>query len=322
VANAVNACGPSATLETILAEIINTANTNHYDKAIDSIYNSSRIGGSLTHHIVDGRHDILGAFEAAKDAYPDDRLSQEILGTANHLYKDLFSKMGLPLSSMPPEQYREFSKWVSDVSGVSKRWIADMMQVNGVELFAATISATAVLFGLKHLDAMQLIEMGASLGIGGIVAGNPLSLICGTLSLVLAWRIKKSGQNWSEAILVFGRGLAATGAAMAVGSMLLGFASAGIIQAVIATAIIAMTGLTVRRFMGRNQPAPEKVEPLSPEIIRNACMKNLPSGERNSNSIVAEYFDKDFADEYSRWNSDDIIAKAFGPEFAAKYRSA
>ena len=43
-----------------------------YDKAIDAAYNSTRVGGSWYHHIVDGQHDILGAFRAVQDVSADD----------------------------------------------------------------------------------------------------------------------------------------------------------------------------------------------------------------------------------------------------------
>ncbi len=48
-----------------LAAAINTPNSTVYDKAIDSVYLSTHTGGSQLHHLVDGQHDIFGAFEAA-----------------------------------------------------------------------------------------------------------------------------------------------------------------------------------------------------------------------------------------------------------------
>ena len=47
-----------------LAEWINTANTTAYDKAIDSVYLSTHVGGSQLHHLLDGQHDIFGAFDS------------------------------------------------------------------------------------------------------------------------------------------------------------------------------------------------------------------------------------------------------------------
>jgi hypothetical protein len=300
VSNAIEACGPGASMETILAHLINTPNSTIYDKAIDAVYNNTRIGGSLTHHIVDGHHGFIGALESASSALPNDTLPQEVCGTAVHLYKDLFSKMGLPLTSMTPDEYHGFSGWLSSTYGVSKSWVADLMQVNGMELFAAALSAAAIYFGVNHIDALQLFEIAGSLAIGGLIAGNPLSIICGALSLVLAWRIKKSGQSWSPAMLAFGRGLAATGAALALGSVLAGFAATGVIPAIITAGLVVVTGLAVRRFMGKPLPKIETSAVLSAELIRAACLKNLPPEEPESKKIIAEWLGQEFAEEYSR----------------------
>lgn len=77
-----------------LAATINTPNSTVYDKAIDSVYLSTHTGGSQLHHLVDGQHDIFGAFEAAARALPGDSLWQEVMGAAQHLGKDLFSVSG------------------------------------------------------------------------------------------------------------------------------------------------------------------------------------------------------------------------------------
>lgn len=52
-----------------------------YDKAMDSVYNATGIGGSL-HRQFDGGHTIIGAFRAARDAAPNDSILQELVGTS------------------------------------------------------------------------------------------------------------------------------------------------------------------------------------------------------------------------------------------------
>jgi len=69
-----------AVVEDWLAGAINTPNTTLYDKAIDSVYLAEGTGGSKLHHLVDGQHDLFGAFEAAKDAASDDSFWQEVFG--------------------------------------------------------------------------------------------------------------------------------------------------------------------------------------------------------------------------------------------------
>ena len=106
LADPVLGSGSGHSLAQQLAGFINTPNTTVYDKAIDSVYLSTHTGGSQLHHLVDGQHDIFGAFEAAARALPDDSTWQEVMGTAYHLGKDLFAVSGLPVVSLRPEQFQ------------------------------------------------------------------------------------------------------------------------------------------------------------------------------------------------------------------------
>jgi len=55
---------PGHALSQWLADRFNH-NFDAYDKAIDSVYNATSVGGSRYHHLVDGQHDVWGAFQSA-----------------------------------------------------------------------------------------------------------------------------------------------------------------------------------------------------------------------------------------------------------------
>ena len=75
-----------------------------YDKAMDSVYNATRIGGSL-HRQFDGGHTIIGAFRAARDAAPNDNILQELVGTSKGLLKDSVTPRGLPFVTWDQKIY-------------------------------------------------------------------------------------------------------------------------------------------------------------------------------------------------------------------------
>ena len=240
-----------ALLETFLAHAINTANTTVYDKAIDSVFLTAGTGGSRLHHLVDGQHDLFGAFIAAKGASADDSLAQEIFGTAAHLSKDLFSKMGLPVFSIEADAYRSGSSWVQDNLGISKEWQADLLQINGSELFCGMISAACVVMGVKRADSAALIEMGASSGLSSIVAANPIAMAAASIALVLAWQQRgtTSGGRAMERAAV---GAGGTGVAMLAGSVLAGFASLGAVPLAISFLLTLVVGIAARQLIARH----------------------------------------------------------------------
>lgn len=169
-------------------------NSNVYDKAIDAVYNQTHVGGSSLHHIVDGQHTFWGAFKAAHDALPDDKLSQEIGGAAEHLARDMCSKSGInPVLNMDIETYRTISSYFKDTFGVSKHWFSDMLTFNAPEAAGAGLATIPLVLGWNKLGVEKLSEMSSSLGIAASVSANPL---LGIVTLVSAGRaISKMGRE-------------------------------------------------------------------------------------------------------------------------------
>lgn len=233
-----------------LADLINTPNTTVYDKAIDSVYLESHVGGSSLHHLVDGQHDLIGAFEAAKTALPDDSLHQEILGTAQHLTKDVFSVSGLPFLSISPDAYQVSSHWVRDHLGIPLRWQGDLLQVNAMELLGGSISAVGMVLGLKKKDLQILGEVAASSGLIGILSANPLCMVTAIVSLGFGVRYHRKGGSGS---IVHGalQGGVASGTVLAVNSVLGPVVGVGLAPAIFTLSVSLAVGILVRRFISR-----------------------------------------------------------------------
>lgn len=251
--------GSGHSLSQQLAEFINTPNTTMYDKAIDSVYLNTHTGGSQLHHLVDGQHDIFGAFEAAAKALPNDSTWQEVMGTAQHLGKDLFSVSGLPVVSLEPEQYQSATLWLNEHLNVPKSWLGDLLQINGLELFSGILSVAAVVIGCKQADMQQLAELSAASGLAGVLSANPIGLCAAVIALVMAWKHRSSSSDLGRSMLVGG---GAAGAAMAAGGAFaaLGLGSA-LFPALGGVLLSVVVGIYTRRFLANKiyaKSAPEE----------------------------------------------------------------
>ena len=246
-AQAWSATTSAKSVEQWLASAINTANTTPYDKAIDSVYLNSHIGGAQLHHLLDGQHDVIGAFQAASDALPDDSVFSEIFGTATHLLKDLFSVSGLPIVSLDSNTYKQGSTWVSEHLGISKSWQGDLLQINALELLVGSLSIASSIFALKKGDKELLSEIGASSLISGIGSANPIALVASVVAI--AYTIKSKSNN-SDFLRGFCKGAGGTGSVLAMGTICAPFVS-GVISSILLLVISIILASLVRNFIAR-----------------------------------------------------------------------
>ena len=244
-AQAWNATTSSKCVEQWLASAINTANTTPYDKAIDSVYLDSHIGGAQLHHLLDGQHDIIGAFRAASDKLPDDSLFSEIFGTASHLLKDLFSVSGLPIVSIDPDTYRQGSEWVSEHLGISKSWQGDLLQINALELLGGSLCMASSIFALKQGDKKLLSEIGASSLITGIGSANPIALVASVVAIAYSIKSKSKDNDLLEGIC---KGIGGTGTVLVMGTICTPFVS-GVIGSILLLVISIILASLVRNFI-------------------------------------------------------------------------
>jgi len=256
--NAADASNSGRALEDFIARAVNTPNTNAYDRAIDSVYLDHHTGGSQLHHLVDGHHDLIGAFNAVHTAYPQDSLSAEVLGTAHHLAKDLFSKMGLPVVSLEPHAYTASSDWISTHLGISRLWQADLLQINGVELFAGSLSAVGVALGIQTADIRILAEIAGGCGLASILAANPISMIAACVALGFAIKNLRSRGDTRKLLEHGTVGIASASAVCMVGNLLSGVAAAGALPALGAICLSVVSGIAIRQWLRRKIVTPER----------------------------------------------------------------
>ena len=98
-----------------------------YDKAMDAAYNSTRIGGG-DHRLFDGGHTIAGAFQAVRNASPDDSIFEEAAGFLQALARDATTPRGLPLVTWDQETFNGLTDALGRV-GIPRAWVVDMAQL-------------------------------------------------------------------------------------------------------------------------------------------------------------------------------------------------
>ena len=189
--NAILATELGSSIASSLADKYNK-NFDAYDKSIDSIYNATHVGGSQTHHIVDGSHSFLGALEQARSAFQNDSIIDEIINTVEHLGRDAMSVSGInPFFQLNPENFDIAKDWLNATFMIPKSWVNDLMTFNGPELIGSSIGTLALIYNWKKKDVELFIEMTASLGVSSIISANPLLGIVTIVSCARAWQNNK-----------------------------------------------------------------------------------------------------------------------------------
>jgi len=190
--------------------LANTFNHNFdaYDKAIDSVYNATHIGGSRYHHIIDGQHDLLGALSAVKDVSADDTFARELTEVSEHLLRDTTSVSGTNvLFSIEPESFEKVSSIVESL-GITKSYLADAITINGTELLGGIIAIASSIIIAKKGSQKSLSRLGGAMLSSSFASANPLlmSVAAGSLLSSLHKNNKKK-----ETIIEAGKGAVVSG---------------------------------------------------------------------------------------------------------------
>ena len=214
-------------------------NYDGYDEAVDYIYNDTHVGGSTYHHIVDGNHSILGAYNSVKDVSPDDSTLTELAQSTEHLLRDLASVSGIsPFFSLTPEQFDKFSDLFATF-GISKKYVADAITINAPELIGGVIALIGSIYYKKKGDSERLSYIAGGTLLASIISGNPLGVPIAVGSLI--YSIKDESDKKAK-IIKAGKGAVVSGTALVVssavgGPLVIGLAS-GIVTSIVVSKVV------------------------------------------------------------------------------------
>lgn len=192
-------------------------NFDEYDQAVDAVYNQTHIGGSAYHHLLDGQHSFLGAFNAVSGVHADDSFVQEISQASEHLLRDTMSVGGInPLLSFTTVQFDQLTNLASHI-GISKPFIADALTINGPELMGGTIALVASLILGKNTDPSKLSTLSGAYLTSAFISANPLLLPIAAGGLVYAFQ---KAEDKKQVIVQAGKGAFVSGSAILAGHII------------------------------------------------------------------------------------------------------
>ena len=191
-----------------------------YDRAMDATYNTTHIGGHL-HRMFDGSHTIPGAFEAVRNASPDDNIFQEAAGLLQALARDATTPMGLPLVNWDQDTFNRLTDTLGGL-GISRDWLIDLVNYDAVELVGSSIGVVAIALNWNNEDIEEFTTIVGGMGLSAAVGANPLLLTVTVVALAKAFHTARKTGDWKEFTDGLAKGGICTGAVLLITSTVSG----------------------------------------------------------------------------------------------------
>jgi hypothetical protein len=160
-------------------------NSDDYDRAIDAVYNSTKVGGSALHHNLDGSHTFEGAFAALRTAFPHQPAWKTRLESLEHLARDLTTPSGIN-PFFPPREFSHAKAFFQEVGsdlGVGPAAINDLLNINAAELAGAVLGTATLWYRLSAGERQDCAEQVGRLATTAFFSGNPAALATATAIL-------------------------------------------------------------------------------------------------------------------------------------------
>lgn len=227
--NAIVASDISHSLEAWMKQLVESSPTV-YDRAADAVYNATPIGGGQLHRLFDGSHTIWGMWDKTHNALPDDSFVQETAGYFSTLWHDLGTHVGIPVATLNKANYNQWADFLKETFHIPKPWLQDLLHVNGVEFFGASLGFVAVAFQWKRKDVKQFSALCGHLGVSAVISANPalgvLALACLAKSFMDA---KHQGTDYKHFVNGLAKGGVGSGLILGTSAVVGGPALVGLI---------------------------------------------------------------------------------------------
>ncbi len=208
----------SNNLNKVLQELVDGTSTI-YDKAMDADYIKTSIGGG-NHRMFDGGHTIGGAWDAVRDASPDDNIAQEAWGFIQGLLRDGTTSKGLPFANWDKATYDQVADSLNTKFNIPKDWFYDLNSYDAAELLGSAIGVVALVLNWNRADTEQFARFAGSMGLSSVISANPLLMIVAVVSLAKAFHKARQTGEYAEFVDGQFRGAMGTGAILAAVSLI------------------------------------------------------------------------------------------------------
>lgn len=255
--------GASSMLNGWLQDMVKGAPTI-YDRAMDANFISTGIGGG-DHRLYDGGHSIVGAFQAARNASPDDSIFEEAAGLLQALARDATTPRGLPLMTWDQDMFNGLADNLGSV-GIPRAWLKDMVSYDGVELIGVSLGVLAIALNWNSDDIEQFSQIVGSMGLAAVAGANPLLLIVTVVALGRAFHTARKTGDYKEFTDGLARGGICTGAVLLVTS-LMGGPAVVVLLTGICVGIVAQQTLQNASFVEIGQWAIVRIRDVPPKPV-------------------------------------------------------
>lgn len=217
-----------------------------YDRAMDANFISTGIGGG-DHRLFDGGHSIVGAFQAARNASPDDSIFEEAAGLLQALARDATTPRGLPLVTWDQDTFNGLADNLGRV-GIPRAWLKDMVSYDAVELIGVSLGVLAIALNWNSDDIEQFSQIVGSMGLAAVAGANPLLLIVAVVALGRAFHTARKTGDYKEFTDGLARGGICTGAVL-LGTSMMGGPAVVVLVSGICVGIVAQQTLQTVSFV-------------------------------------------------------------------------
>ena len=188
--------------------------TTIYDKAMDAVYNATRVGGG-DHRLYDGGHTLWGAVSAVRNASPDDSIFEEARGLVLGLLRDVSTPNGPPVVNWDIETLSALNDRLTDIAPIPKEWLKDMVSYDITDVFGAGIAGLAVILKWNSEDTEEFTQLAVGAGLASIYYANPFLALVSLVALGRAFHKAKQSGDYIEFFDGGFRGVATTGVTIA-----------------------------------------------------------------------------------------------------------
>ncbi len=250
-----------------LAEKFNH-NFDGYDRAIDAVYNTTRAGGSGFHHLLDGQHSILGAFNAVHHVSADDSWVRELGNATEHIVRDTASSSGInPFFSLTPEQFDTLGSLTAHL-GISKVYLADALTLNGSELLGGSVALLSAVMMGRSPQPEKLSRFAGGCLVSAVVSANPILMPIAAASMVYA--ISKA-EDRKAVMIQSGKGALVSGSALLASTLVGGpvwlGCVAGFMTAIAISYALDHPQKALERAQALVQPATQILKDVSSQLL-------------------------------------------------------
>lgn len=135
---------------------------------------------------------------------------------------DLVTPTGLPLLTISPERYEQLKLVSSDWLGIPVSWLYDILHVNAVELVQGLVPIVPLILAWSEADAERFAKLVGSLGVGTVIAANPLSALVAVVMIARGMHKPNASEDYTVWALGIAKDGAISGTILAASSVIAG----------------------------------------------------------------------------------------------------